>query len=91
MAPGVDLTELGPDCYSLHGADGRAYYVNSNARGLFGCRPEDLMDAGFLAQIHVQDRVAAARAIRPNQPRASGLCNGVVNAHSYCSLYLRTT
>ena len=63
MAPGVDLTELGPDCYSLHGADGRAYYVNSNARGLFGCRPEDLMDAGFLAQIHVQDRVAAARAI----------------------------
>ena len=63
MVPGTDLAEMGPDCYSLHGADGKAVYVNANAVSLFGCPPETLLENGFLTQIQVQDRVAAARAI----------------------------
>ncbi|MCG6859150.1 MAG: PAS domain-containing sensor histidine kinase [Salaquimonas sp.] len=63
LKQGTDLAEMGPDCYSLHGADGKAHYVNANALDLFGCRPDELLGDGFLSQIQVLDRVGAACAI----------------------------
>ena len=60
---GGDLSELGPDCYSLHVENGEAVHVNSNAEQLFGVAADKLYGNGFLSIIHVQDKVAVARAI----------------------------
>ncbi|MEZ5872388.1 MAG: PAS domain-containing sensor histidine kinase [Nitratireductor sp.] len=69
---GLDLTELGPDCYSLHVENGEALFVNSNAARLFEVDPESLTGKGFLSVVHVQDRVAVARAIDDCLNRGTG-------------------
>ena len=60
---GVDLSELGPDCYSLHVGNAEAVHVNSNAAELYGVEPGKLIGTSFLSVIHVQDRVVVAHAM----------------------------
>jgi two-component system, cell cycle sensor histidine kinase DivJ len=61
--PGVDLASLGPDFYSLHRANGDAVHVGANARRVLRHEPRQVAGAGFLSLVHVQDRVAVAKAI----------------------------
>lgn len=60
---GVDLAGMGPDCYSLHRADGRARYVNENCRKLFGRGPRELIDEAFLHRVRADDRDGVRHAI----------------------------
>ncbi|GIL03314.1 MAG: hypothetical protein BroJett030_32130 [Alphaproteobacteria bacterium] len=64
VGAGTDLSELGPDCYSLHRADGRARYVNANANRLFGRAGRTLLDGGFVAMIDAGDRAGFLDALR---------------------------
>jgi two-component system, cell cycle sensor histidine kinase DivJ len=61
--PGVDLACLGPDFFSLHRANGDAVHVGANAGRVLRHGPEQVAGAGFLSLVHVQDRVAVAKAI----------------------------
>jgi len=63
LEAGTDLTEMGPDCYSLHLGGGEALHVNANATSLFGREPLSLLGAAFLDMVSHPDRVGVARAI----------------------------
>ena len=61
--PIPDLSAMGPDVYFLHRADGSAVHVGSNAGRILGHSHDELIGSGFLSSVHVQDRVAVAKAI----------------------------
>ena len=63
LEAGTDLSEIGPDCYSLHLGGGDALYVNANASDLFGREPGSLLGPAFLDMVNHADRLGVARAI----------------------------
>lgn len=63
QSPVPDLSAMGPDVYSLHRADGQIMQIGANAERVLAIPADDLAGKGFLSAIHVQDRVAVAKAI----------------------------
>lgn len=60
--PKPDLAELGPDLYSLHLPSGELVYAGRNALRVVGREAQLLGAMGYMDLVHVQDRVAVARA-----------------------------
>jgi cell cycle sensor histidine kinase DivJ len=59
----ADLSQYGPDCYSLHSADGAALLVNGNSARLFGAEPHEMLGDAFFDIIRDTDVAEVRQAI----------------------------